>query len=122
MEEVAGPRWWQVVRVQAVAIGRSAAAALGGAVTLTVLAWLGLVTPERLLALCFVIGSGMALASHFGDGSMRAQDVASGLVGAVVKDPVQDQIAWEEYLEAVVKDRSGWKDLYRACKDLGPGA
>ena len=27
MEEVAGPRWWQVVRVQAVAIGRSAAAA-----------------------------------------------------------------------------------------------
>ena len=35
--------------------------ALVGATTLTVLAWLGLVTPNILLALCFVVGSGMAL-------------------------------------------------------------
>jgi len=64
-----------------------------------------------------VIGSGMALASHFGNGCMGASDVASGLVGAIVKDPVQDQVAWEEYLETVVKERSGWKDLYRACRE-----
>ena len=35
--------------------------ALTGATALTTLAWLGLVTPNILLALCFVVGSGMAL-------------------------------------------------------------
>jgi MoxR-like ATPase len=65
-----------------------------------------------------VVSSGMALAGHFGDGSLTAHDVASGLVGAVVKDPVQDSIVWREYLETVVKERDGWKDLYRACREL----
>ncbi len=64
-----------------------------------------------------VINSGIALAAHFGDGVLRAADVASGLTGAIVKDPVQDAVVWKEYLEAVVKERSDWKDLYRACKD-----
>lgn len=64
-----------------------------------------------------VVNSGMALAVHFGDGRLRANDVAAGLVGAVVKDPVQDQVVWKEYLETVVKERDGWKDLYRACRD-----
>jgi len=48
---------------------------------------------------------------------MRAGDVASGLIGAVIKDPVQDRLVWQEYLETVVKERNGWKDLYRACRD-----
>ena len=65
-----------------------------------------------------VASSGMALAGHFGDGSLTAHDVASGLVGAVVKDPVQDSVVWREYLETVVKERDGWKDLYRACREL----
>jgi len=65
-----------------------------------------------------VICSGISLAAHFGDGSLGAEDLASGLLGAVIKDPVQDLIVWQEYLETVVKERSGWKDLYRACKDL----
>lgn len=65
-----------------------------------------------------VVSSGMALASHFGDGRMKAADVASGLTGAVVKDPVQDAIVWKEYLETVVKERSDWKDIYRACRDV----
>jgi MoxR-like ATPase len=64
-----------------------------------------------------VVNSGLALAAHFGDGRLRAGDVAAGLIGAVVKDPVQDRIVWQEYLETVVKERDGWKDLYRACKD-----
>ncbi len=63
-----------------------------------------------------VMGSGMALAAHFGDGRLTAQDLASSLVGAVVKDPVQDTVVWREYLETVVKERSDWKDLYRACR------
>jgi MoxR-like ATPase len=65
-----------------------------------------------------VVSSGMALAAHFGDGRLTANEVASGLVGAVVKDPVQDAVIWREYLETVVKERDDWKDLYRACRGL----
>lgn len=65
-----------------------------------------------------VVTNGLALAAHFGDGRLRADDVASGLVGAVIKDPVQDRIVWLEYLETVVKERDGWKDIYRASKDV----
>ena len=65
-----------------------------------------------------VINSGMALAAHFGDGQMRANDVAASLVGAVIKDPIQDRVVWLEYLETVVKERNGWKDLYRACREV----
>ena len=63
-----------------------------------------------------VLNQGLSLAAHFGDGTLRAADVASGLLGAVVKDPVQDRVVWQEYLETVVKERDGWKDFYRACK------
>ena len=62
--------------------------------------------------------TGMALAAHFGDGVLHARDVAASLVGAVVKDPVQDDLVWREYLETVVKERSDWKDLYRACREV----
>jgi len=64
-----------------------------------------------------VINSGMALAGHFGDGVLRPHDMASSLIGAVIKDPVQDQVVWNEYLEAVVKERDDWKDLYRAFRE-----
>jgi hypothetical protein len=65
-----------------------------------------------------VVNSGLALAAHFGDGQLRAGDVAAGLVGAVVKDPVQDRVVWLEYLETVVKERDGWRDLFRACREV----
>ncbi|MEU6641863.1 AAA family ATPase [Saccharomonospora sp. NPDC046836] len=65
-----------------------------------------------------VLTSGIALAAHFGDGVVRAADVAAGLHGAVVKDPVADRLVWREYLEAVVRERSPWQDLYRACREL----
>ncbi|MER5261354.1 AAA family ATPase [Actinosynnema sp. NPDC002837] len=64
-----------------------------------------------------VVTSGMALAGHFGDGTITADELASGLLGAVVKDRVSDTAAWQEYLEAVVKERAEWRDLYRACQD-----
>ncbi len=65
-----------------------------------------------------VLNNGLALSAHFGDGRLQAGDIASGLVGAVIKDPVQDPIVWREYLETVLKERDGWKDLYRACRDI----
>lgn len=65
-----------------------------------------------------VINSGQVLATHFGDGTMRATDLAAGLTGAIVKDPTQDEAIWREYLEMVVKDRDDWQDLYEACREL----
>ena len=65
-----------------------------------------------------VVNSGMALAAHFGDGLMRAQDMAASLTGAVVKDPIQDSAIWQEYLETVVKERDSWQDVYHACREL----
>ncbi|WP_353719527.1 AAA family ATPase [Dyadobacter sp. 676] len=65
-----------------------------------------------------VMNSGLSLAYHFGDASLTADDLASGLVGAVIKDPVQDKIVFQEYMETVLKQRDGWKDLYRACRDV----
>ena len=64
-----------------------------------------------------VLNSGLALAGHFGDGVLRAADIAASLTGAIVKDPIQDAIVWSEYQETVIKERSDWKDLYRACKE-----
>ena len=65
-----------------------------------------------------VVNHGLAVAAYFGDGLLRAGDVAAGLTGAVIKDPVQDRVIWLEYLKTVVKEREGWKDLYRACLDV----
>ncbi len=65
-----------------------------------------------------VVSHGLALAGHFGDGVLRAGDLAAGLVGAIIKDPVQDALVWKEYLETVAKERDGWRDLYRACRDV----
>ncbi|MEM7344364.1 MAG: AAA family ATPase [Chloroflexota bacterium] len=65
-----------------------------------------------------VLNSGLALSIHFGDGSLQAEDLAAGLMGAVVKDPVQDTAIWQEYLETVAREREDWGDLYRACRAL----
>ena len=65
-----------------------------------------------------VVTNGVALAAHFGNGLLGAADVAAGIVGAVLKDPVHDQVAWREYLEAVVRDRPDWAEFYEACREL----
>ena len=64
-----------------------------------------------------VMTNGIALAAHFGDGVLRPADVAAGIVGAVVKDPVGDAQAWAEYLDVVVRERPGWGAFYEACRD-----
>ena len=65
-----------------------------------------------------VVNNGLSLAAHFGDGTLNAHDIASSLVGAVVKDPVQDDVVWREYLENVMKTRKGFRDIYKACKEI----
>jgi hypothetical protein len=65
-----------------------------------------------------VVTNGLSLAAHFGDGALSPTDVAAGVVGAVVRDPVHDGIAWREYLEGVVATRDGWSEFYEACREL----
>ncbi|SMG18497.1 AAA domain (dynein-related subfamily) [Rhodococcus rhodochrous J3] len=65
-----------------------------------------------------VVTGGLALSAHFGDGVLRPSDVAAGILGSVVKDPVSDRVVWNEYLEAVVRERGDWTDFYRACREI----
>jgi MoxR-like ATPase len=65
-----------------------------------------------------VVTSGLTMAAYYGDGALHAADLAAGLTGAIVKDPVQDRVVWLEYLQTVVKERDGWKDLYRECHEV----
>ncbi|GAA4932414.1 AAA family ATPase [Streptomonospora halophila] len=65
-----------------------------------------------------VVTNGIALAAHFGDGTLRPADVAAGIHGAVVQDPVSDGVVWREYLETVARERDGWDDFYRACREV----
>lgn len=62
-----------------------------------------------------VVNQGVALAAHFGDGSLSARDVASALEGAVVRDRAHDEPVWRDYLESVMREREGWGELYAAC-------
>ena len=65
-----------------------------------------------------VINSGLTLSTYFGNGTLQADDLAAGILGAVVKDPAQDRTIWLEYMETVMKMRKGWGDLYDACREM----
>jgi MoxR-like ATPase len=68
-------------------------------------------------AIAVTIGA-WAEAGHFGAGAIDAKSLAANLVGAVVKDPVQDRVAMQEYLETVVRERQDWADLYAAIREV----
>lgn len=74
----------------------------------------GTLSPAEAISVMY---QGLNMAHWFGDNSVKAEDVSSALVGAIVKDPVQDVTVFKEYMETVMKERSDWKDLYRACKN-----
>src|SRR4051812_7299067 len=67
--------------------------ALSGATTLTVLSWLGLITPQILLALCFVVGSGMALMGPAWQSSVSEQVPPETLPAAVALNGISYNIA-----------------------------
>ena len=69
------------------------AIALSGATTLTTLAWLNLVTPNLLLALCFVVGSGMALFGPAWQSSVSEQVPTETLPAAVALNGISYNIA-----------------------------
>lgn len=66
-----------------------------------------------------LLTNAMALAGSFGDGSVKEDDIAAGLLGAIVKDEEKDQSVWSEYLENIMRKRGlSWQPLYRACRNL----
>jgi MFS family permease len=66
---------------------------LVGSTALSVLAWLGHVTPQSLLALCFVVGSGMALFGPAWQSSVSEQVPAETLPSAVALNGISYNIA-----------------------------
>src|SRR6478609_1215821 len=64
-----------------------------GATALSVLAWLGHLTPQILLALCFVVGSGMALFGPAWQSSVSEQVPAETLPSAVALNGISFNIA-----------------------------
>ena len=65
-----------------------------------------------------VVNNGLACAGYFGSGKLTAADLATSLVGAIVKDPAADAVAWREYRQTIMKNREDWKDLFNACKEI----
>ncbi|MEO9818987.1 MAG: AAA family ATPase [Paracoccaceae bacterium] len=68
-------------------------------------------------AIAVMVG-GLSHATFFNDGKLSAEGLAATVIGAIVKDPVQDKIILEEYLETVLKTRKGYSDYYSAMTDL----
>jgi MFS family permease len=67
--------------------------ALSGATALAVLTWLGLVTPNLLLGLCFAVGSGMALMGPAWQSSVAEQVPAETLPAALALNGISYNIA-----------------------------
>ncbi|MEM7643143.1 MAG: AAA family ATPase [Pseudomonadota bacterium] len=68
-------------------------------------------------AIAVMVG-GLSHAAFFNDGALDADGLAPTVMGAVVKDPVQDKAVLEEYLETVLKGRRAYADYYSAMTDL----
>ncbi|KPF72280.1 ATPase [alpha proteobacterium AAP81b] len=73
----------------------------------------GLSTAE---AIAVVVG-GISQATFFNNGTLDAAMLASNVIGAVIKDPVQDRAVLGEYLETVLKKRRGFEGYYAALTD-----
>jgi MoxR-like ATPase len=56
-------------------------------------------------------------ATFFNDGILTPDMLASNMIGAVVKDPVQDKAVLGEYLETVLKKRRGFEGYYASLTD-----
>jgi MoxR-like ATPase len=61
--------------------------------------------------------SGLSHAAWFDDGRLTADGLAPNMVGAIVKDPVQDTEVLSEYLETVVKKRRDYAAYYAALNE-----
>lgn len=77
-------------------------------------------TPSGSLSTAEAIGvmiGGISQGTYFSNGKLNADCLAANIVGAVVKDPVQDKLILEEYLETVLKKRGDYSAYYSALTD-----
>ena len=65
-----------------------------------------------------VMVSGFSHATYFNKGILSAEGLAPNVLGAIVKDPVQDKAILEEYLETVLKKRRDYADYYSTLTEL----
>jgi MoxR-like ATPase len=68
-------------------------------------------------AIAVTIG-GISQAVWFDGGKLSAEGLAPSMLGAIVKDPVQDKAVLAEYLETVLKKRADYAGYYRALTDI----
>jgi MoxR-like ATPase len=103
----------EVARVVAIFRELRGGATLDGKMTLK--------TPSSTLstaeAIAVMVG-GLSQAAFFNDGKLSAEGVAPNMIGAIVKDPVQDKVVLEEYLETVLKKRPDYAEYYHMLTDL----
>jgi MoxR-like ATPase len=103
----------EVARVVAIFRELRGGATLDGKVTLK--------TPSSTLstaeAIAVMVG-GLSQAAFFNNGKLSAEGIAPNMIGAIVKDPVQDKAVLEEYLETVLKKRPDYAEYYHTLTDL----
>ncbi|WP_018632496.1 ATP-binding protein [Neomegalonema perideroedes] len=78
-------------------------------------------TPSGSLSTAEAIGvvvGGLAQAAYFNDGKLDAESLGANLIGAIVKDPLQDKIVLSEYLETVLRKRPADSAYYKALSRL----
>ena len=68
-------------------------------------------------AIAVMVG-GLSHATFFAQGDLSAEGLAPTVLGAIVKDPVQDKAILEEYLETVLKSRRDYSDYYSVLTEL----
>lgn len=68
-------------------------------------------------AISVMVGS-LSQSHWFGAGELSAESIGQNLVGAIIKDPVQDKMVLEEYLETVLKKRKSFSEFYHTLNDL----
>jgi hypothetical protein len=77
-------------------------------------------TPTGGLSTAEAIGvmvGGISEATFFNEGRLTPETLASNMIGAVVKDPVQDRAVLGEYLETVLKKRAGFEGYYTSLTE-----
>jgi MoxR-like ATPase len=68
-------------------------------------------------AIASVIG-GLSHANWFREGRLTPESLASNLIGAIVKDPVQDAAVLTEYLETVMRKRPEYAAYYSTMSGM----
>lgn len=79
-------------------------------------------TPSGGLSTAEAIGvmvSGISECAYFNEGVLTAETIGGSMLGAIIKDPVQDRAVLDEYLETVLRRRPAYQDYYATLSGRG---